>query len=87
MRWKTFAKTKGDDAMKHYLVETYHGPTVYVERDSSWAIATPWGPPEIFAGSMPPSCHHRSRPITSEESAEILGETFSLLVETTTTVN
>lgn len=60
--------------MRHFLVDTYHGPLVFTQRSSDWIISSPYRPPEIFDGTVPADCLTHSREISTAEATRILGD-------------
>lgn len=58
--------------MDYYLVSTYHGPIIYIDSHTSWAIAAPGRPTERYDGSLPERCLANARPIPASEAHQIL---------------
>jgi len=63
--------------MRHYLVDTYHGPLVYAQDAGQWLAATPFRRPEIFDGTIPDSYLRHARPISADEARAIIGPVLS----------
>lgn len=59
--------------MRHYLVDTYHGPLVYTQDTGRWLAATPFRRPEIFDGTIPDGCLRHARQISADEARAIVG--------------
>ncbi len=59
--------------MQHYVLDTYHGPLIVSQRQADWIIRSPFRPPEIFDGTIPPSCLSNARPASDEEVMRLLG--------------
>jgi hypothetical protein len=59
--------------MRHFLVETYHGPLIFTERQSSWIIESPCRPPEVYRGAIPMDCLRNAVEIKEEQALRILG--------------
>jgi hypothetical protein len=60
--------------MHYYLVSTYHGPIVYIDHGSSWAVASPNRPTEIYGGTLPERCRTNAIPIQASEAQQILNQ-------------
>jgi len=57
---------------KHYLVETYHGPMLLSDYESSWTVISPCGTPENFSGQLPFECLRHAREIPYEEATRLI---------------
>jgi hypothetical protein len=60
--------------MKHYVLETYHGPLVITQRRFDWIISSPYRPPEVFDGIIPANCLINARQVSTGEATRLLGD-------------
>lgn len=58
--------------MTYYLVDTYHGPLILVQRATDWIIASPYRSVEIYDGRISESCLESARPISERGAREIV---------------
>jgi hypothetical protein len=58
--------------MHYYLVTTYHGPIIYIDRGTTWAVASPNRPTETYTGALPDRCRTNAIPISASEAQKIL---------------
>ena len=60
--------------MKHYRLDTYHGPVVLIQGPSDWEIRSRGVGPEVYPGQIPFWCLNRAREIRAVEAARLLAE-------------
>ena len=58
--------------MKHFQLDTYHGPVVLTQRATSWEIRSSALGPEVYPGEIPFWCRARAREISAVEAEELL---------------
>jgi hypothetical protein len=56
---------------RHFLIETYHGPMLLSEDESSWTVTSPCGLPETYPGRIPAECLVHARQVRPEDAKRL----------------
>jgi len=58
--------------MKHYILDTHHGPLIITQRETSWIISSLHSSPEVFEGAIPSHCIENARAISTVQAMKVL---------------
>jgi hypothetical protein len=58
--------------MKHYRLDTYHGPLVLTQRSVDWSVESLDFGPEVYPGDIPFWCLSRASEITPLEARRLV---------------